>query len=256
MIFALDIGNTNIVIGCIEGNDIHFTTRFSTDRSKTEDEYALKLKSLFDFYQIDPKEIEGAIISSVVPQLKSILSMATKKISGKTPLIVCHDMDLGGLKIGVDYPEQLGKDLIVNAVAAIKEYPKPIIIFDMGTATTLSVIDKDENYLGGMIIPGLQLSMDALSARTSQLPKVSLDAPKNAIGKNTIDCMKAGAIFGTASMLDGLIDRVNEELGEETTVLATGGLSKEIVPYCKRKIISDPNLMLRGLKIIYDMNKK
>ena len=161
-----------------------------------------------------------------------------------------------GLNILIDNPAQLGSDLVVDAVAAIAAYPKPIMIFDMGTATTLSVIDSKGNYLGGMIIPGISLALEALSSRTSQLPRIRLDTPKKLIGSNTIDCMKSGTIYGNASMLDGIIDRVEKELGESPTVVATGGLSRSIVPYCERKIICDDNLMLKGLFILYQKNQK
>lgn len=254
MILAIDVGNSNIVIGCIDDDKIVFTTRHSTDREKTEDEYALTLMGMFDFFNIDPKQIEGSIISSVVPQLRRAMRFAIEKVTGKAPLVVRHDMSIG-MKIDMDIPSQLGSDLIVDAVAAISKYPTPIMIFDMGTATTLSVINEDKTYIGGMIMPGLQMSMDALSSRTSQLPRISLEAPNRLIGKNTVCCMKSGAIYGSASMLDGIIDRVEEELGQKATVIATGGLIEEVIPHCKHQIKMEPDLMLWGLKIIYEKNK-
>ncbi|MFA5636596.1 MAG: type III pantothenate kinase [Anaerovoracaceae bacterium] len=254
MILAIDVGNTNIVIGCMEKDNILFTARLSTDRAKTEDEYAVMLMSLFQINGITADVIEGGIISSVVPDLKQVLHLAVKKVTGKTPLMISQDLDIG-LKIEMDTPTSLGSDLMVDAVAAMAKYPKPILIFDMGTATTLSVIDERGVYIGGMIMPGLRLGVDALAARTSQLPRISLDAPEQLIGKNTIDCIKAGAIYGNAGMLDGLIDRVAEELGTMPTVIATGGLIGEVVPYCKRKLIFDKNLTLWGLFILYERNK-
>ena len=190
----------------------------------------------------------------MVPELKQVLQLAVKMVTGKMPLLVTLDLDTG-LKIDMDAPNSLGADLLVDAVAAIAKYPKPIIIFDMGTATTLSVIDENGTYIGGMIMPGLRLGVDALAARTSQLPRVSLEAPERLIGKNTVDCIKAGAIYGNAGMLDGLIDRVEEELGKTPTVIATGGLIGEIVPHCKRKLIFDKHLMLWGLLTLYERNK-
>lgn len=255
MILAIDVGNTNIVIGCMEKDEVIFTVRYSTDRNKTEDEYAIMLTNMFDIHKIDPYGIEGGIISSVVPDLKKVMRLAVERVTKKTPLIVSHDMEIG-FPIEIDNPATLGSDLIVDAVAALANYPKPILIFDMGTATTLSVIDEKGAYTGGIIMPGMQLSMDALSLRTSQLPRISLDAPDQVIGKNTIQCMKSGAIYGNAAMLDGIIDRVIEELGQPATVVATGGLIGEVAPYCKNPVIVEPNLMLLGLSILYEKNER
>lgn len=254
MILAIDVGNTNIVIGCMQGSNVLFTVRYSTDRGKTEDEYALMLMSMFEIHKVDPSSIEGGIISSVVPDLKKVLRLAVERVTGKRPMLVSCDMNIG-FPIEIDNPATLGSDLIVDAVAALANYKTPILIFDMGTATTLSVIDKRGVYIGGMIMPGLQLSMDALSLRTSQLPRISLEAPEELIGKNTINCMKSGAIYGNASMLDGIIDRVEEILGQKATVVATGGLVAEVAPFCKHSIIVEPNLMLFGLSILYETNK-
>ncbi|MDI9492950.1 MAG: type III pantothenate kinase [Bacillota bacterium] len=254
MIIAIDVGNTHIVMGCLDKDNIYFAARVSTDRVKTEDEYAITLKNLFQIKGVSPEDVEGGIIASVVPELTQILQLAVKMVIGKTPMLVSRDLDTR-LRIEMDAPNTLGADLIVDAVAAIDKYPKPIMIFDMGTATTLSVIDENGTYIGGMIMPGLRLGVDALAARTSKLPRVSLEAPEQLIGKNTVDCIKAGAIFGHAGMLDGLIDRVAEELGKMPTVIATGGLINEIIPYCKRELIYDKHLMLWGLRILYERNK-
>lgn len=255
MILAIDVGNTNIVVGGLEGKEILFTARFSTDRGKTEDEYAILLKGIFEMRSILPSQIDGGIISSVVPSLKKILRDAVQLLTGKIPLIVGAGVKTG-LDIKIDNPAQLGSDLVVDAVAACAAYPKPILIFDMGTATTLSVIDAQGHYMGGMIFPGLRLAVDALSARASQLPFISLlEEPEQLIGTNTINCMTSGAIYGNAAMLDGIIDRVEEALGQPATVLATGGLVSRVIPYCKRKVIGDEHLMLRGLQILYEKNK-
>lgn len=254
MILVIDVGNTNIVVGCMEGEKILFTARYSTDRAKTEDEYALMFMDMFKFYKIDTGLIEGAILSSVVPELKKVLGLAVERLTGKSPLVLSVDLDTG-LPILIDNPAQLGSDLIANAVAAIEKYEKPLMIFDMGTATTVSVVDEAGNYIGGMIMPGLRLSVDALSVRTSQLPHISLDKPEQLIGTNTINCMKAGAIYGNAAMIDGIIDRVEDQLGKPCTVVATGGLIGEIVPYCSRAVILDKNLMLQGLRILYERNQ-
>lgn len=255
MIIAIDVGNSNIVLGCIDDETIYFTARLSTDRFKTCDEYTVLFKNILELYNADLSRIEGGIISSVVPSLSTVLQEAVEKITGRRSLIVGTGLKTG-LNILIDNPAQLGSDLVVDAVGAIAQYPKPIMIFDMGTATTLSVVDQQGNYIGGMIIPGVTLALEALSSRTSQLPRIRLDSPKRLIGSNTIDCMQSGMIFGNASMLDGIIDRVEKELGAPPTVVATGGLSRVIVPYCQRKIICDDDLMLKGLLIIYNKNKK
>ena len=254
MILALDTGNTNIVIGCIENGNIIFEGRMSTDRKKTTDEYAIHFKMFLEMYEVNPKEIEGAIISSVVPPVTNRLKDAVEKIIGKKPLVVGPGIKTG-LCIKTDNPNQLGADLVVDAVAAINEYSAPMVIFDLGTATTCSVIDKDHNYVGGIIFPGVEVASVALSGNASQLPHISLEAPKNVIGRNTIECMKSGVILGNASMIDGIISRIEEELGESVTVIATGGLSKIIIEQCKRNVIYDNNLLLKGLWLLYCKNK-
>ena len=255
MILAIDMGNTNIVIGCIDDDKTYFVERLSTDRSQTALEYAVGFKTVLDIYNIDSSRIEGAIISSVVPPLTNVLSDAVSKIIGKRPLIVGPGLKTG-LNIHMDNPKQVGSDLIVDAVAGISEYGAPLIIIDMGTATTMSIIDKNKNYCGGVIIPGVRISMDALASRAAQLFKVSLEKPDSVIGKNTSDCMESGLVLGNASCIDGMIDRFHEEIGYETKVIATGGLAGVIIPLCKHDITIDDTLLLKGLKVIYDKNKK
>ena len=254
MVLAIDVGNSNIVIGCIENGEISHVFRMVTDISKTEFEYAVGIKNILEFEGIDCRGFEGAIISSVVPPLLNVLKSAVKSITGKTALIVGAGIKTG-LNIAGD-PAQLGSDLVADGVAAVACYTLPAIVFDMGTATTISVIDHRGNYLGVVLYPGVALSMNALSSGTSQLPKVPIEPPEKVICTNSIDCMKSGAIFGTASMVDGMIDRIEEELGAKCTVVATGGLSGRIVPYCKHEIIHDADLLLRGLGIIYEKNRK
>ena len=222
MILAIDIGNTNIVVGCIDSKQTYFIERLSTVRTKTELEYAVDLKTVLDLYHIKRIDIEGCIISSVVPQI----------------------------------PGQLGADLVANAVAGIHEYSLPLAIIDMGTASTVSVVDEKKHYVGGMIFPGMGVSLDALTARASQLSGISIEAPKRIIGKNTIECMKSGVIYSNAAALDGIVDRIEEELGQKITVVATGGLARKIIPHCKRKILLDEDLLLKGLLIIYEKNRK
>lgn len=253
MILALDVGNTNIVVGCIQDKDIVFEGRLASDRDRTMDEYAINFKTLFDINNIDIEQVEGAIISSVVPPLTNNLKDAIYKVTGHKPLVVGPGIKTG-LNILMDNPGQLGADLVVDAVAAIHEYEAPLIIFDMGTATTCSVIDKNKNYIGGIIYPGMKVAEEALSSKASQLPFISFEAPKRIIGKNTVDCMKSGMIHGNAAMIDGMIDRIEGELGQTATVVATGGLSTCVIPYCKREIIYDNDLLLKGLFLIYKKN--
>ena len=254
MILAIDMGNSNIVIGCINDEKSYFEERLSTDKSKTALEYAIGFHTVLELYNIDVSRIEGAIISSVVPPLTNVVKSAVEKIIGKTPLVVGPGIKTG-LNLQMDNPRSVGSDLIVDAVAGITEYGAPLILIDMGTATTMSVVDKDNNYVGGVIMTGLRLAMESLSSRASQLFNVSLEVPKNVIGKNTTDCMKSGIVLGNAACIDGMIDRLEEELGYSTTVVATGGLAHVVIPLCKHDIIVDDALLLKGLKIIYDKNK-
>lgn len=254
MILAIDVGNTNIVVGCIDDLKTYFIERLSTNRTKTELEYAVDLKNVLDIYHIKKTEIEGCIISSVVPQITNIVKLAAEKILKKNAIVLGPGVKTG-LNIMMDNPGQLGADQVADAVAGISSYPVPLILIDMGTATTASVVNSKKQYVGGMILPGVGVSLDALTARASQLSGISIDAPRHVIGKNTIECMKSGVLYSNAAALDGIIDRIEEELGEKATVVATGGLAKKIVPHCKREIILDEELLLRGLLIIYEKNK-
>ena len=254
MILAIDMGNTNIVIGGIDDRRTYFLERITTHRFKTDLEYAINVKNILEIYGVSTADIEGAIISSVVPPLNATLISAVEKICGKTPMLVGSGMKTG-INIIMDNPKSVGADRIVNAVAAVQEHKPPLIIIDMGTATTLCAIDQNGAYVGGAILPGLRVSLDALSAKTAQLPAISLDIPHHVIGKNTIDSMRSGIMYGNAAMLDGLIDRMSEELGGKPTVLATGGLSQFVAPLCRHKIICDDTLLLKGLLILYEKNK-
>ena len=254
MILAIDVGNTNIVVGCIDDLKTYFIERLSTNRTKTELEYAVDLKNVLDIYHIKKTEIEGCIISSVVPQITNIVKLAAEKILKKNAIVLGPGVKTG-LNIMMDNPGQLGADQVADAVAGISGYPVPLILIDMGTATTASVVNSKKQYVGGMILPGVGVSLDALTARASQLSGISIDAPRHVIRKNTIECMKSGVLYSNAAALDGIIDRIEEELGEKATVVATGGLAKKIVPHCKREIILDEELLLRGLLIIYEKNK-
>ena len=237
MILAIDMGNTNIVIGCIDDEKIYFEERIATDLSKTELEYFCLFKTVLELYQIHGDEINGAIISSVVPPLVNVLKDAVEKLIGVTPYIVGSGIRTG-LNIVMDNPRQVGSDMIVDAVAAVREYKAPFIVIDIGTATTMSVVDRHGNYIGGCIMPGVKVSADSLAAKAAQLSKVDFAAPAKCIGKNTVDCMK---------------DRMQEELGYPCKIIATGGLAGVIIPCCRHEIIEDQELLLKGLKIIYDL---
>lgn len=253
MILAIDIGNTNIVLGCFDDDRIILRERISTNHTATVIEYAATIKTAFEMHNINTKDVTGAIISSVVPAVTNTVKSAIEKFIGSKVLVIGPGIKTG-LSIVIDNPSQLGSDLVVDAVAGLSEYPVPMIIIDMGTATTLSVINSQKEYIGGMIVPGLAISHDALISRTSQLSKIALEKPKKVIGSNTVDCIKSGLLYGNAGMLDGLIDRINESLGEKCTVVATGGLSTIITPLCKNEITVDEDLLLKGLKVIYNKN--
>lgn len=253
MILAIDMGNTNIVLGGIDEHKTYFVERITTNQAKTDLEYAVNLKDILEIHDIHPSQIEGAILSSVVPPLNNTILKAVEKILGKKPLLVGSGMKTG-LNILMDNPKTVGSDMIVDAVAAIHEFPKPIIVIDMGTATTMSVVDKSGNYCGGVILPGLKVSLDSLSGKTAQLPYISLETPGKVIGKNTIDCMRSGIIYGNVAQIDGIIDRMEEELGEKASIVATGGLARLITPLCRHQIVYDDALLLKGLLLLYRKN--
>lgn len=256
MIAAIDIGNTNIVIGFIDDErKVSFSGRIRSDRQKTKEEFMIELKTLMDIYQVSFEGIQGVIISSVVPDLTDVVRRGMKQMTGITPYVVSQGMRTG-IRIATDHPASLGADLVVDAVAAVEEYDGPFIIFDMGTATTCSVVDEKRAYLGTLIMPGVKISQDALTERTSQLPYIRFEKPKHIIGKNTIESMQSGVIYGNVSMIDGLVDILEEEIGRKATVLATGGIAGLVVPYCKHHIIYEPDLLLKGLWYIFQKNTK
>ncbi len=255
MILAIDVGNTNIVIGCIEAGNIRSIVRIQTSVRETEAEYAIKLKQVLEFYGVDPRGFEGAIISSVVPPVTEALRLAVRGITGINGIVVGPGMKTG-LNVRIDDPGTLAGDLVVGSVAAIACYGAPAIVLDMGTATTMVVIDKNNCYVGGAILPGVKLSYSALASGTSLLPDISISPPGKAIATNTVDSMRSGAVFGTAATIDGMIERMEAELGYACRVVATGGLANAIAPYCKREIICDDDLLLKGLWVLYEKNKK
>lgn len=256
MLLAIDIGNSNVVIGCLnENNETAALFRMVTDTKKTQDEYAALMQAIFLHNGVDCTAFEGAIISSVVPPLTEIFRTAAEKITGCRALVVGAGIKTG-LNIMIENPSTLGADLVAASVGAIDQFPLPVIVIDMGTATTITVVDEGNRFIGGAIAPGTALSMNALSAGTSLLQRVPLEAPKKPICGTTTECMQSGAIYGTAAMLDGMISRFEQQLGKKTTVVATGGIAAKIVPHCTHPIIYDEDLLLKGLGIIYKKNKR
>lgn len=255
MLLAIDIGNTNLVMGCFRDDKILFKARIATDPTRTSDQYGVEIKNMLEAYGVKRSDIDDCIISSVVPPVFNSVRTGVIKIIGKQPMVVGPGLKTG-LNIHVDVPSQVGSDRIVIAVAALAEYKAPLLLMDLGTATTIEAVEPDNVYMGGVIIPGVRVSLDALTSRAAQLPGISLDQPKQVIGKNTVDCMRSGMMYGTAAMIDGLVERMEEELGHRCTLIATGGLAQFITPLCKREIILEKDLLLKGLNIIYKKNKK
>ena len=255
MILAVDIGNSNIVIGAMEDDKILFEARLRTDATKTSDEYCIDLKMILEVYEASPRAVEGSIISSVVPQVLNSIKTALKKLTGKEALVVGPGLKTG-LNIKIENPAQTGADLVVGCVAALREHKPPMIVIDMGTATTMIALDESGAFIGGSIAPGVKISMDALTGRTALLPGLQLDQPKKAIGRNTIDCMRSGIMLGAACMLDGMVQRMEEELGSKTTVVVTGGIARFVIPMCRTPMIYDKDLLLKGLLALYRDNAK
>lgn len=255
MLFAIDVGNSSITLGCLFEGKLLYMEQLSTNSSKTNLEYAIDFKNMFELHGIKIEDITGSIISSVVPQLTEIIKSAIKKITKLDALVIGPGLKTG-LHITIDDPAQLGSDLVVGAVAALKEYAPPLAIIDMGTATTIAVINKDRKYIGGIIIPGLKTALDSLVTKTAKLPRISLAAPQKVVGRNTIDSMKSGMIYGNAACIDGLLERIEHELDHPVTAIATGGLADKVLPYCKKTIIIDQALLLKGLNEVYEKNKE
>lgn len=254
MLLAIDMGNTNITVGVFDGKKLVLESRLATDHSRMGDQYAIDLCNIFRLYDISPKDIDGAILSSVVPPLDHALREAIRKATGVQPLQVGPGTKTG-INIRIDNPAQLGADLLVGAVAAAAKYPAPCIIWDLGTATTVSALDENGVFRGGAILAGVFTSINSLSSNTSLLPRIRLEAPDHAIGKNTVECMQSGAVYGTAAMIDGMCDRFEAELGKVASIVATGGLAKEIVGVCRHTIQYDEHLLMEGLRIIYEKNR-
>ena len=254
MLFAIDMGNSSITLGCLSEDKLLFMERLSTNAAKADLEYAIDFKNVFELYGIQARDVTGCIISSVVPQLTEAIQSAVKKITGLDAMLVGPGVKTG-LHITIDNPAQLGSDLVVDAVAGLAEYAPPLAIIDMGTATTIAVINADARYIGTVILPGVKTALDSLVSRTAQLPRIGFSAPPRVVGSNTVDSMKSGIIYGNAASIDGLLERIEDELGQPVTAIATGGLADNVLPHCKRPIIYDPALLLKGLRVIYEKNK-
>lgn len=256
MLLTIDMGNTNITLGVFKDDDIIFTSRLATMRDRTKDQYAVELLNIFALYKIKADDINGAIISSVVPELTDSIKNAVKLVTGCDAVVLGPGIKTG-LNIVTDSHTQVGADLVACSVGAIQKYPLPCFIIDLGTATKILLIDETGTFCGCSISAGVKISLDALAKQTSQLPAISLKTPTKAIGTNTQDCMLSGTVLGTAAMLDGLTDRMEKEFGRKiVSTVATGGLSEEIVKSCYREVTHDPDLIFIGLKAIYEKNKK
>ncbi len=254
MVFTVDVGNTNIVLGGFKDDKLVFSSRVATETSKMEDQYAIEFSDIIKLYGFSPKDFKGAIISTVVPPLIPVLKSAIKKLFGCKVIVVGPGVKTG-LNIKIDNPAMLGSDLVCAAVGAMSRHKPPMVIFDLGTATTISAIDKNGCFLGGSIFPGVKVSLNALSRSTAQLPYISTELDSDiVIGANTIDSMKSGIVLGTASMMEGMIDRYKEVLGEDAVVIATGGLAPSIACHCRRDVIIDSDLLSDGLYILYKKN--
>ena len=253
MILTIDIGNTNMNLGLFDGDTLFMRARLVTERQKTEDQFAVEFTQLFSMHQIPPQQIDGCIISSVVPEITVAVSTAIQWLTKKRPMVLQPGLKTG-LNILIDNPAQLGADLAAGAVGASANYPLPAFVIDLGTATKIYAIDKNKGFRGCMIAPGIAISLKALTDTSSLLPTISLEPPKKACGTNSVESMQSGVILGTAAMIDGLLDRFTEELGEPQSILATGGLASFIVPICRHGVQYDGNLILKGLKAIYEKN--
>ncbi len=257
MVLTVDVGNTNIVLSAYKNDKAVFTSRIATEISKMEDQYAIDIKNIISLYNCDSETFEGAIISSVVPSIVPALKSAVKKVVGVSSYVVGPGIKTG-LNIKLGDPSELGADLVCGAIGALERYTSPCIIIDMGTATTISAVDKNGVFLGGSICPGVIISLEVLANKTANLPHIKLDSDSDVIvGTNTKDSITSGVVLGTASMLDGMIDKYRSILGSDAVAIVTGGLAGSIVKHCTSdNIIVDPDVVSKGLYAIYKKNSK
>ena len=254
MILAVDIGNTQITLGVIRDGAILRVVRIHTEQSYTSEEYGIKFRQLMEYEEIDPKGFEGAVLASVVPPVTTPVRDAVRHLTGLDCMVIGPGIRTG-MNVRIDDAGTLAADLAVGSVAAITFYGAPAIVLNLGTATTMTVVDEKGSYRGGAIMPGVLLGLQALASGTSLLPDISLTAPKKVIATNTADALRSGAVYATASMIDGMIDRMEAELGYPCRVIATGSLAGTLAPYCRKTIICDENLLLKGLWTIWEKNK-
>ena len=255
MILAIDIGNTTVALGGIKDGRVCFVAHMDTVRTRTAAEYRAEMEKVFSHLRHPerPVRFEGAVLTSVVPQITGALAECARHYTGKKPVIVSPEIRTG-LTMGVPDPHAVGKDRIVDAAYAAANFPLPVITVDLGTATTFNVVDENRVFRGGVICPGLSTGLRALGERCAQLPQVHLSSPKNAIGTNTESCMLSGSVLGTAVLLDGITARIEEELGRPATLVVTGGLAKYVTPLCRHPLTYDPELLLKGLALLYQLN--
>ncbi len=256
MILAVDCGNTQTVLGCIdEQGNIANNFRMESNRNKSYFEYASDIEQIFQLLKVDSKAFDGVILSCVVPRLTDTYQKALKIVTGLDAVVVGAGIKTG-LRIQIDDPGTIAADLVATAVAAKNEFPLPAIIIDMGTATTVTVVNQEGSYIGGVIMPGVNISLNALARETSLLPSTDITPSKKLIATATSDSMKAGIVYGSAGALDGIISRFEEEIGSAASVIATGGLAKVICPYCKHQIQVEEYLLLKGLWYLWKNNHK
>ena len=254
MVLTVDVGNTNITLGGFESDSLVFVSSFSTCPNKTADELAISISDAVRLHGVSKESISGVIVSSVVPPLNTALKRAIQFLFNVTAVFVGPGIK-SGLMIHCDIPSSVGADIIAASVAAHGLYQTPCLIIDIGTATKMTVLDNKGAFIGTSIIPGVLMGLNALADTTAQLPEISLEVPDSVIAKNTADCMRSGVLFGNASMVDGMIDRICEEFGQVLDVIATGGMSSTLIPLCKHTILIDEHLVLKGLNILYQKNR-